>query len=208
VAQGCSWERESSIPQVPVSQSQTLTPWGYRRPSVLGLLPGTSSGPEICQFHFSLSLCPGLCIQLTWVSVATWDKDSPIHLSLRDSSAGNVFYIIVALMDGGNGLPGGSDSKETSCNAGDLDLIPGSGRSPREGNGCPLQYSCLENSMDRGAWQAAVQGVLDTTERLTLMDGALGFVVWRSWGKDLNPPWNQESGPQARGVVHTLPRCP
>ena len=41
-----------------------------------------------------------------------------------------------------------------SANAGDLDLIPGSGRSPGEGNGYPLQYSCLENSMDRGAWQA------------------------------------------------------
>ena len=49
--------------------------------------------------------------------------------------------------------------KKTSCNAGDLDLIPGSGRSPVEGNGYPLQYSCLENSMDRGAWQATVHGV-------------------------------------------------
>ena len=50
------------------------------------------------------------------------------------------------------GFPGGSDDKESSCNAGDLGLIPGSGRSPGEGNGNPLQYSCLENSMDRGAW--------------------------------------------------------
>lgn len=82
-----------------MSQSRTLTPWGYRRPSGLGLLPGTSSGPDICQFHFSLSLCPGLCVQLTRVSMAIWGKDSSIHLSLRDSSAGNVFYIIIALMD-------------------------------------------------------------------------------------------------------------
>ena len=44
--------------------------------------------------------------------------------------------------------------KNPSANAGDLDSIPGSGRSPGEGNGYPLQYSCLENSMDRGAWQA------------------------------------------------------
>ena len=53
---------------------------------------------------------------------------------------------------------GGSDSKESACNAGDWDSIPGSGRSRGEGNGYRLQYSCLENSMDRGAWQATVHG--------------------------------------------------
>jgi len=51
------------------------------------------------------------------------------------------------------------DSKESACNARDLDSIPGLESSPREGNGYPLQYSCLENSMDRGAWQATVHGV-------------------------------------------------
>ena len=51
------------------------------------------------------------------------------------------------------------NSKESGCNAGELGLIPESGRSPREGNGNPLQYSCWENSMDRGAWRAAVHGV-------------------------------------------------
>ena len=50
------------------------------------------------------------------------------------------------------GFPGGSDSKASTCNAGDLGLIPGLGRSPEEGNGNPLQYSCLENSLDRGVW--------------------------------------------------------
>ena len=54
------------------------------------------------------------------------------------------------------------------ASAGDLDSIPGSGRSSREGNGNPLQYSCLENPMDRGAWQAAVRGVAET-ERVTLL---------------------------------------
>ena len=51
-------------------------------------------------------------------------------------------------------FPGGSDSKESACNAGDLGSIPGLGRSPGEGNGNPLQYYCLENPMDRGTWQA------------------------------------------------------
>ena len=49
--------------------------------------------------------------------------------------------------------------KDLSANAGDVGSIPGSGRSPGEGNGHPLQYSCLENSMDKGAWRAVVHGV-------------------------------------------------
>ena len=57
------------------------------------------------------------------------------------------------------GFPGGSDGEESACNAGDPGSIPGLGRSPGEGHGKPLQYSCLENPMDRGAWWAAVQGV-------------------------------------------------
>ena len=50
------------------------------------------------------------------------------------------------------GFPGGSDGKASACNAGDVGSIPGSGRSPGEGNGNPLLYSCLENPMDREAW--------------------------------------------------------
>ena len=57
------------------------------------------------------------------------------------------------------GFPGGSDGQESACNAEDLGSIPGLGRSPGEGNGKPLQYSCLENLMDGGTWQAIVHGV-------------------------------------------------
>ena len=57
------------------------------------------------------------------------------------------------------GFSGGLDGKETACNAGDTGLIPGSGRSPGGGHSKPLQYSYLENSMDRGAWWAIVHGV-------------------------------------------------
>ena len=68
------------------------------------------------------------------------------------------------------GFPHGSDGKESTCNAEDLGLIPGSGRSPGEGNGNSLQYSHLEKFMNRGAWQITVHGVAesDTTECLAL----------------------------------------
>ena len=62
-------------------------------------------------------------------------------------------------------FPSGSDSKESACNAGDLGSIPGLGRSPGEGNGNPLQDSCLENPMDRGAWQATGHGVTKSWTR-------------------------------------------
>ena len=67
------------------------------------------------------------------------------------------------------GFPGYSDGEESVCNVGDLGSIPGSGRYPGEGNGYPLQYSCLGNPMDRGAWQAS-GGCKepDTTDGLTL----------------------------------------
>ena len=57
------------------------------------------------------------------------------------------------------GFPGGSDGKASACSMGDPGSIPGLGRSPGEGNGNPLQYSCLENYMDRGAWRATVRVV-------------------------------------------------
>jgi len=58
------------------------------------------------------------------------------------------------------GFPDGSELKNPPANAGDVGLVPGSGRSPGEGNGNPLQYSCLGNPTDRGAWQATVHGVV------------------------------------------------
>ena len=67
------------------------------------------------------------------------------------------------------GFPAGSDGKVSACSAGDPGSIPGSGRSPGEGNGNPFQYSFLENPMNGGAWQATVHGVTkesDTTEQL------------------------------------------
>ena len=86
----------------------------------------------------------------------------------KDSWAGHresnycLFYFFYFL-----DLPGGSDGEASAYNAGDLGSIPGSGRSPGEGNGNPLQYSCLENPVDRGAWWATVHGVTKSQTRLS-----------------------------------------
>ena len=72
-----------------------------------------------------------------------------LDLSNRRSSMIKLRYL---------GFPSGSDGKESACNSGDPGSIPGSGRSPREGKGTPLQYSCLETPIGRGAWWATVHG--------------------------------------------------
>ena len=70
--------------------------------------------------------------------------------------------------------------KASAYSAGDLDLIPGSGRSPGEGNGNPLQYSCLENSMNGGAWWAIVHGVSKNQTRLSYFTFFLSFLGTKS----------------------------
>ena len=75
------------------------------------------------------------------------------------------------------GFPCGSAIRESICNTGDLGSIPRLGRSPGEENGYPLQYSCLENSMDRGAWQATVHGVAKSWTRLN----AFHFTPQLNW---------------------------
>ena len=103
-----------------------------------------------------------------------WGWGVPHHLphllsvrgSLLPPRATHPHQAIAAIHTACNYFPGGSDGKESACNAGDPGLIPRSGRFPAGGHGNPLQYPCLENPMDRGAWWAAVHGVAkdsDTT---------------------------------------------
>ena len=87
-------------------------------------------------------------------------KDFAIKLQkLSISSFTNILFCVSV-------FPWWLSGKESFCNAGDSGLIPGTGRSPGEGNGNPLQYSCLENPMDRGAWWATVHGVAKSRTRL------------------------------------------
>ena len=97
------------------------------------------------------------------------------------------------------GFPGGADGKEVDCNAGNLGSIPGSGRSPEEGNGYPLLYSCLENPMGGGAWWAALLGAaksrtqgdqLQAKEHLKppKANKGVGDILSRSPQKESTPP--------------------
>ena len=85
-------------------------------------------------------------------------------------------------------IPGGSEGKESACSAGYLASVPGLGRSPGEGNDYPIQYSCLENSMDRRAWQATVHEVAesDMTEQLTYNSSVNIFTFLHFFPEDTN----------------------
>ena len=79
-------------------------------------------------------------------------------------------------------FPGGSEVKVSACNAGDLGSIPGLGKSPGEGNGNPLQYSCLENPTDGGAWWATVHGVAKSWTRLSDFTSLHAYrSIYRCW---------------------------
>ena len=85
----------------------------------------------------------------------------------RSLSAKRCLCFLICCLGLSWGFSGGSDGKEPAGNAGDPGLIPGSGRSPGEGNGNPLQYSCLENPMDREVWQATVHTVTKNWTQLS-----------------------------------------
>ena len=106
-------------------------------------------------------LLPGLQARVTVGSRA----EPPFLMALYQYISTSSF--LNCIIHENRGFPGGSDGKASARNAGDLDSIPGSGRAPGEGNGNPLQYSCLENSMDGAAWWATVHGVAKSQTQLS-----------------------------------------
>ena len=106
----------------------------------------------------------------------------------------------------GWGFPGGSDSKASARNAGDLGSIPGSGRSPGEGNGNPLQYSCLENPVDRGAWWATVHGVAESRTRLSDLT-SLHFTLVKAWKGEVGSFLTRAPGYRAYSHTPGALRC-
>ena len=184
-----------------------LESWG----SETGLSPKFIIFQRPCHFSQRMIYC-----KCTITSVKLWkhqnrlkfwqfsDATSTLHASvflylslwsvfLHSTSFHNGFLKIVMMK---LGFPGAVDGKESTCNAGDLGVIPVSGRSPGEGNGYPLQYSCLENSMDRWAWEATVHGVteLDVTEQRThtyIYDETATFLL--TYGEEVHVSANSPS---------------
>ena len=114
-----------------------------------------------------------------------------------------------------------SVSKESACNARDLGLIPGSGRAPGEGDSNPLQYSCLENPTDRGAWRATVHGVAESnrTEHASIISALKGFLtpgplylLLSAWGHLPQPPSHSQilaqTFPLRKAVINHLAQQP
>ena len=99
------------------------------------------------------------------------------------------------------GFPGGSEDKASACNAGDQGLISGLGRFPGEGNGNPLQYSCLENPMDRGGWWASVHGVAKSGPRLSDLTSLAS--VWPSQMSPVLPVYTRQSQSPQRNCITT-----
>ena len=120
-----------------------------------GKIPGGGHGtPSILAWRIQWMEEPSRLLSIRWQRVRyDWSDLACMHAR--------------QLLTASLGFPGGSDSKDSACSAGDPGSIPGSGRSPGEGNGYPLLYSCLENSKDRGAWWAVVHGVVKSWIWLT-----------------------------------------
>ena len=91
-------------------------------------------------------------------------QTGPLSLLFPSHTLLGFANIYLNVSSAGMRFPGGSDGKESACNAGDLGSFPGLGRSPEKGNRKPLQYSCLENSMDRDAWRHGGHRESDMTE--------------------------------------------
>ena len=135
--------------------------WWWWDLCILGF-PGGSAGKASTCSAGDLGLIPGLgrfpCRRERRPPPVFW----PGEFHGLDGSWGHTESVTTERaslsLDAYYGFPGSSDGKESDCNA-ELGSIPGSGRSPAEGNGNSFQYSCLENPMDRGAWQATVCGI-------------------------------------------------
>ena len=99
----------------------------------------------------------------------------------------------------GGDFPGGSEDEESACNGEDPSWIPRLGRCPGEGNGYPLQYSCLENSMDRGAWRATVNGIAKSQTRLSLKYFQFSLFSIRGISKICSCFWTPLCRPEFQG---------
>ena len=157
-------------------QTSDLNAWANPNLHLCYSSDGSFSGihSHIVNSHFSEHMVPTLVhIRIIWgnfqkilITTTTSEKDTQlIHPEQRATSLVQSKSYLNPVTE--RVFPGGSVGKESACNAGELCSIPGLGRSPGEGNGNPLQYSCPENSKERGAWRATAHGVAKSQTRLS-----------------------------------------
>ena len=147
----------------------------------------------------SLQSCPTLCDPM--------DSNPPGCSVHRILQARTLEWVAISFPIGiyyvhTKGFPGGSVGKESACNAGDTGLIPGLGRSSGEGNGNPLQHSCLENLTDRGAWRAVACGVSRVRRETSLVAQAVKVSTYNAGGLGSSPG----SGRVRHGLVTKAPQ--
>ena len=144
----------------PISSESSLHPYPWvHAPACAQSL---SCDPMDCTHPAPLSMGFFQAVILEWIAFPPpWDlPDVLLHFcTAKRFFTAEPSWVLV--------FPGGSVGKRSACNAGKQGSLPGWDRSPGEGNGSPLQYSCLENSMDRGAWWATAHGVTKSQTRLT-----------------------------------------
>ena len=151
---------------------------GHPAPQIRG---SSEAQPHPKAHHLALPVFDRKVTSVRIPSLAQWAcvSTAPAQLPSRGRGAAGPSVLLADLQRGvpellpalthslNKGFPGGSEGKVFACNVGDPGSIPGSGRSPGEGNGSPLQYSDLENSMDGGAWGATVHAVTKSRTRLS-----------------------------------------
>ena len=115
--------------------------------------------------NYLVLCCPLLLLPSILSSISVFFNESFLHIRLPNYWSFSFSF------------PGGSEVKASACNVGDPGSIPGSGRSPGEGNSNPLQYSCLENPMDGGGWWATVHGVAKSRTRLSDFTFTFSFSI-------------------------------
>ena len=125
-----------------------------------------------------------------WEGKTTVSRRDKCFSLLHLEHYSRLWQILILYLPSWLGFPGGSEDKASACNAGDPVSIPGLVRSPGEGNGSPLQYSWLENPMDRGAWQATVHGVAKSRTQLRDFTFTFTFTFMVRVGMSLCPKWN------------------
>ena len=184
----------ASVPLPPNRRSREGTHPGVRT-SVCCVTLGTLldlSEPWSCSFKWTLE--KSLPCLSHWVLL--WLLHLFTYLGCAGSSLLRVGFLQLQCALSSWTSPVAQKAKASACNAGDLGLIPGSGRFPGGGNGNPLQYSCLENPMDGGAWWATAHGVAKSQTRLsnfTFTFSLLGFSSWRLL-------WMQITSSRAQGL--------